>query len=250
MATAETAIEPRERRMVIRKERKGKGVNVGRAERWISMMGGSILALYGLTRRSRRGRALSLLGSYLLVSRGRSGHCPLYGALGVSTAGAAAAEGISMEKSVIINRPREEVYRFWRNFENLPRFMRHLESVRSTDGRSHWVVREPGGITVEWDAEMTEDRENEFIAWHTLENADIRHKGKVMFSDATGGRGTEVRVKMKYRPPLGALGAAAAKLLTAIPKNQLEEDLRNFKQVMEAGEIPTTEGQPSGRQRR
>lgn len=244
---AETAVAPRERQLIKSERRKERGINVGQAERWLSVMGGSLLALYGMTRPSRGSKALSLLGSYLLVSRGATGHCPMYGALGVSTAGAAVAEGVTMERSITVNRPREEVYRFWRNFENLPRFMGHLESVQSTDGRSHWVVREPGGIRVEWDAEIIEERENELIRWASLENADIQHRGNVTFKDAPGGRGTEVTVTMNYSPPGGVAGAVAAKALKAIPEHQLEEELRNFKQVIETGEIPTTEGQPSGR---
>lgn len=247
MAATETATAPRQRQTIRREHRKEKGINVGQTERWLSVMGGSLLALYGLTRRSRRGQALSLLGSYLLVSRGSTGHCPMYGTLGISTAGAAVTKGVTMERSVTVNRPREDVYRFWRNFENLPSFMRHLESVRSSNGRSHWVARQPGGIRVEWDAEITAERANEFIAWRSLENADIEHSGEVTFKDAPGGRGTEVTVRMDYTPPGGTAGAIAAKLLNALPQTQLAEELRNFKQVIETGEIPTTEGQSSGR---
>ena len=230
-------------------------VNVGQTERWVSGLAGGALALYGLTRRTWGGAVLALVGG-TLIYRGSSGHCYMYDAIGVNTAeetnnplvSVPAGHGIKVEKSITINRSPEELYRFWRNFENLPSFMNHLESVKTTDAiRSHWVAKAPAGRSVEWDAEVYNEKENELIAWRSLEGADVDNAGSVRFEPATGGRGTVVRVTLKYDPPGGALGALVAKLFGEEPSQQIEEDLRRFKQVMEAGEAPTTEGQPSGR---
>ncbi|HEX5580384.1 MAG TPA: SRPBCC family protein, partial [Gemmatimonadaceae bacterium] len=152
--------------------------------------------------------------------------------------GALARRGTERVESVTILSPREEVYEFWRDFQNLPRFMRHLESVRVLDDRrSHWVARAPAGRTVEWEAEIVEDRPNELIAWRSVAGADVDNAGHVRFSDAPGGRGTEVTVALRYDPPAGKLGAAVAKLFHEEPGQQVEEDLRRFKQVMETGDI-------------
>jgi uncharacterized membrane protein len=155
---------------------------------------------------------------------------------------------IRVEKAITINRSPEELYNFWRDFQNLPRFMKHLESVRVTgEGRSHWVAKGPAGTTVEWDAEIYQDRPNEVIAWRSLEDADVDHAGSVRFDRAPGDRGTIVRVKLNYSPPAGVIGATVAKLFGEDPEWQIKDDLRRFKQVIEAGEIITTEGQSAGR---
>ncbi|MGB7923327.1 MAG: SRPBCC family protein, partial [Pyrinomonadaceae bacterium] len=152
---------------------------------------------------------------------------------GTTTGGA-----IQVKKSIAINRSPEELYSFWRDFENLPRFMNHLESVRTTgEGRSHWVAKAPAGTTVEWDAEITEDRPNELIAWRSLEGSDVANSGSVRFERATGGRGTFVRVEIDYDPPGGVIGAGIAKLFGEEPEQQVGADLRRFKQVMETGEV-------------
>jgi uncharacterized membrane protein len=162
--------------------------------------------------------------------------------------GARNAGAIRVAHAVTINRAPEELYRFWRDFQNLPRFMKHLESVRETgNGRSRWVAKAPGGRTVQWDAEITEDRPNELIAWRSLEGAAVDNVGSVRFDRAPGGRGTIVRVEMRYRPPAGAAGAAVAKLLGQNPGWLVKDNLRRFKQTMETGEVITTEGQPAGR---
>lgn len=146
--------------------------------------------------------------------------------------------GIHVVKAITINRPREEVYGFWRNFENLPRFMEHLESVEVRDERrSHWKARAPAGSSVEWDAETTEDRPYELIAWRALENADVANSGSVRFRDAPGGRGTEVLVELRYQPPGGKIGAIIAKLFGEEPGQQVASDLRRLKQVLEIGEV-------------
>lgn len=154
--------------------------------------------------------------------------------------------GIPVNKSIIVNASPDEVYRFWRDFENLPLFMRYLESVRVTgEGRSHWVANAPGG-TVEWDAEITEDRPNQLIAWRSLEGADVENSGSVRFEQATGGRGTVVHVELNYNPPGGAAGALVAKLLGNDPEGQIQVDLRRFKQVIELGEIVISDGTLTG----
>ncbi len=239
-------------------ERQGASVNVGQTERWASAIGGGALALYGITRGSLGGIALALVGA-ALVQRGLSGHCNMYEAMGFSTAddsslrnsenvSVPAGRGIKLEKSVTINRSPEELYRFWRNFENLPRFMNHLESVTETGGgRSHWTAKAPAGSTVEWDAEIYNEKEGEMIAWRTLEGADVASAGSVHFEPAAGGRGTVVRVVLKYDPPGGKLGALVARLFGENPEQQITEDLGRFKQLMETGEVATTEGQSSAR---
>ena len=240
-------------------EATGGGVtpNVGQVERWASAIGGGALALYGVTRGSLGGIALALVGA-ALVQRGVTGHCNLYEAMNFSTAGdealrnsenvsVPAERGTKVEKSVLINRPAAELYRYWRNFENLPRFMNHLESVTVTGGdRSHWVAKAPAGTTVEWDAEVYNEKEGELIAWRTLEGSQVASAGSVHFEPAGEGA-TNVRVSLKYDPPAGVVGSAVARLFGEEPGQQIDEDLRRFKSLMEAGEIPTTEGQPSGR---
>jgi uncharacterized membrane protein len=162
--------------------------------------------------------------------------------------GARGAGVIRVAQAVTINRSPEEIYRYWRDFQNLPRFMKHLESVRTTgDRRSHWVAKAPAGRTVEWDAEITEDRPNELIAWRSLEGADVDSVGAVRFERAPGGRGTVVKVEMRHSPPAGAVGATVGKLLGEGLEWEIKNGLRRFKQLMEVGEIITTEGQPAGR---
>jgi uncharacterized membrane protein len=156
-----------------------------------------------------------------------------------TVANAGADQGIiRTKKSVTVGRPVDEVYAFWRDFENFPRFMRHLESVSVVDDRrSHWVAKAPAGKTVEWDAEITEDRPNEMISWRSLEGADVYNAGTVRFQKAPGDRGTEVRVEFEYDPPFGKLGSKIATLFREEPGQQVRDDLRHFKQVLELGEI-------------
>src|ERR1700752_3096821 len=190
------------------------GKNIGMDERWISAIGGGALVLYGLKHRSFIGMALGLLGGNLIY-RGIAGYCGLYNALGISTAersrGSASVEAsrdIKIDKSIKINRSPEELYRFWRNFENLTRFMENLESVKTSDGnRSHWIAKAPMGKTVEWDAEIINEEENRLIAWRSLEGADVDNAGSVRFERAPDERGTEVKVSLIYNPPGGKIGA-------------------------------------------
>lgn len=234
-------------RLQMRRTHRTHGVNVGKGERWGSIISGAALLASGFKRRSLGGTALALLGGGLLY-RGTTGNCPLYQALGISTArDSGAPQVIEVAKAITINKPPEELYRFWRHFENLPCFMSHLKSVQSTgDGRSHWVATAPLGRTIEWDAEVTEEHHNELIAWRSLEGARVPNHGSVRFQPAPGGRGTEVHVRLAYQPPMGRLGAGVAKLFGEEPGQQLESDLRRLKSFMEAGEMPTTQGQPSG----
>jgi uncharacterized membrane protein len=154
---------------------------------------------------------------------------------------------IHLYKTITINRTPEECYRFWHDFENFPRFMKHLQSVQITgENRMHWIARAPAGSSVKWDAELVADQPGQFIAWRSLEGADIENEGTVRFQATPGGHGTIMRVEMQYRPPLGATGALVAKLFGEEPDMQIDEDLRRFKWLIETGEIPTTVGQSAG----
>jgi uncharacterized membrane protein len=150
---------------------------------------------------------------------------------------------VRVEQVTTINRPIDEVYTFWRNFENFPRFMRHLESVQQLSGPlSRWRAKGPAGMTVEWEAEMVEAREHEWIAWRSLEGADVQNSGSVRFQRAPGARGTEVRVQLQYSPPAGALGKGVAWLFGEEPSQQIHEDLHRMKGLLETGEVPLSEG--------
>ena len=151
-------------------------------------------------------------------------------------------------KAITINHPVAEVYAFWRDFENLPRFMNHLQMVETTGGsRSHWTAKAPGGGDVEWDAEITEDRPNELIAWRSVgPNSDVENSGAVQFRTAPGDRGTEVIVSVEYDPPGGKAGSIFSKLLGEDPALQIEDELRRLKQVIETGEVVRSEGSPEG----
>jgi uncharacterized membrane protein len=223
--------------------------NVGRLERGISLLSGMALLAYTLRRRSKLSLPIGLDAGYMIY-RGATGHCVFYQMLGINRAEANGHEGILVERAVTVNRPRAELYQMWRDFEKLPHFMQHLESVRmdpADNDRSHWVARGPLGRQVEWDAEVIEERENELLVWKSLPGSLVESMGRVEFVDAPGGRGSIVHVSMQYNPPAGSLGAAFAKLFGEEPGLQVREDLRRFKQIMETGEIPTVEGQPSGR---
>jgi uncharacterized membrane protein len=162
----------------------------------------------------------------------------------LSHAGAAAtSRRQALRATITIDRSPEELYRFWRDFSNLPRFMRRLESVQVlADRRSHWKARGPAGASVEWDAEIVEERPNERIAWRSLAGSRIHHAGVVRFERAPGGRGTQVALELEYTPPGGALGATLAKVLGRVPAQALREDLRRFKQLMETGDVVVSEG--------
>jgi len=226
------------------------GINVGKSERLVSAIAGAAVIALALRRKRLRGLLFPLGGS--LLSRAVTGRCAVNRALGRNTAKGdrvspvARGEGIRVERTITVNRPREEVYHFWRQLENLPRFMDHLESVTVLDeDRSHWVAKAPAGTRVEWDASIQDEIENELIAWRSLPGSDIDNAGSVHFIPA--GDGTEVRVVLSYDPPAGSVGAAVAKLLGEEPEQQVEEDLRRFKQVMEAIETPARSRKPAKR---
>jgi len=153
---------------------------------------------------------------------------------------------VSVRKTITVRKPAQEVYGFWREFENFPRFMAHVESVRAMRQRSHWVAKAPGGTTVEWDAEIVDDQPGVAIQWRSLPEADVANWGTVRFVPAPGDRGTEVHVVVGYRPPVGKLGATIAKLFGEEPATQLADDLRRLKQVLESGEVVVSEGSPRG----
>lgn len=154
-----------------------------------------------------------------------------------------------VKKAITIGRPVAEVYQFWRDLENLPRFMYHLQMVEETGGnRSHWTAKAPAGSTVEWDAEITEERPNELIAWRSIggKDDDVQNNGVVRFVEAPGGRGTEVHVMLDYDPPAGKAGALFAKLFGEDPAEQTGDDLYRLKQVLETGEVLRSHGSPEG----
>ncbi len=223
-------------------------VNTTDAERVASAIGGGILTTVGLSKKSLEGLAMALVGAELL-RRGITGHCFLYEAIGIRTApkgqGAETTSvpyelGVRVDRSIIIDRPRAEVYSFWRNLSNLSRFMDHVQSIEQGGGnRSHWIVKGPAGRTVEWDAVIHNEIEHEMIAWRTLPGAEVAHAGSVWFKDAPAGVGTEVRVALQYNPPAGLVGAAFAKLFGEDPGQQIASDLYRLKKLLEAGGIRT-----------
>ena len=165
-----------------------------------------------------------------------------------SVAGDAVARDVHLETSIAIDKSPAELYAFWRDFKNLPLFMRNLESVTElSQTQSHWVAKGPGGSRVEWDAEIYTEKENELISWRSLEDADFVNAGSVRFQAGPMGHGTLVRVTMNYNPPAGKVGAGLIQLIGAEPGQLIKEDLRRLKQIMEAGEIATIAGQTSGR---
>jgi uncharacterized membrane protein len=156
--------------------------------------------------------------------------------------------GVRGRQSIIVDAPAEELYQFWRRLENLPRFMKNLQSVETTgDKTSRWTALGPGGATTTWDAEIVNDQPGSLIAWRSIAGAAVSNRGRVQFERAPGGRGTVVRVEMEYAPPAGRVGAALAGLLGSEPEQLVREDLRRFKRIIETGELLTTEGQPSAR---
>jgi uncharacterized membrane protein len=197
-------------------------------------MGGGLLLLGILTRKCL-GLALGLAsaGGYLL-SRGLTQRDPIYRALGLNMETHGDQGRIEVERAIVIERPVGEVYGYWRHLEQLPRFTRHLASVREIDSqRSHWVVSAAAGTTVEWDAEIVQDLPNERLSWHSLPDSEVMNSGVVQFRDLGAGE-TEVQVFIVYAPPAGAVGAAVAKLLGEEPGLQIEEDLRRLKDLLES----------------
>ena len=235
------------------------GVNVSGPERLASLLAGGALAAFGFRRHDWRGVSATLLGAEL-IRRGATGHCVVYGALGVDSAhrgdgdtaripprapgeivGNAATvdarNAIKVERSITIDRPRAELFAIWRDFERLPEFIPELESVaRTGNGRSHWIARAPGGKRVEWDAEVINEIRGELVAWKTVGDPDIAHAGSVHFKDVVEGRSTEMRLVVDYEPPggkLGAMLAAFTRLFGEAPDAKVREALRGFKEAVE-----------------
>ncbi|MCB0324939.1 MAG: DUF2892 domain-containing protein [Bdellovibrionales bacterium] len=222
-----------------------QGQNVAQIEQWSSLALGGLLAFRGL----RKGSLLSLAVGAGLLYRGTTGSCPLYERFGIDTrreSFGTGGRGHHASKSIHINRPPEQLYAFWRNLENLPRVMSHIESVTSLDDkRSLWVARVPFADTIEWEAEVTTERPNELIAWRSRPGSELDCEGAVRFRSPAFGEGTEVFVSMSYLPPGGTIAAKVLKMFRSGLQQQLQEDLRGFKQLMEAGERPRSDPEQS-----
>jgi uncharacterized membrane protein len=189
------------------------------------------------------------------LARAQQSDAPLTAAVHQKDVGKAVAEergwheAALVGRTITINRPRAELYAFWRDFRNLALFMENVESVTpGDDRRSHWVVKAPAGKTVEWDSVLTEEVENEVLTWESVEGGDIKNAGRIEFKDAPPGRGTEVTATIVYEPPGGDLGKLIAKLFQKEPKIQARRELRRFKQLMETGEISTAKSQAAAPQ--
>lgn len=223
-------------------------------ERWGTVATASALIAYGVSRRSISGVCLAVAASPLAF-RGLAGRWPPYLSSlivpGADTRVALSGDrGIHVRESVRVEKPLAEVYRFWRRLENLPRFMTTLGRVTELgDGRSHWVAKGPGGMRVEWNAEIVNEVENKVIGWRSLPGSDVVTAGSVNFGAVRAGRSTQISVHLQYAAPAGRLGALVATVAGREPSQTIREDLRRLKQLLEAGEIPRTSYDSSGRQR-
>jgi len=215
--------------------------SISDVESLTALGGAAALVLLGLTQRSRRGLWLAVAATPL-VYRGVTGQWPEFVARYLPSDESRVAlsnnRGMEVLESAQLEKPVAEVYRFWRRLENLPRFMAHLESVTQLDEmRSHWVARGPAGVRVEWDAEIINEVENQVIGWESIPGSDVVTAGSVHFEPARGGRATRVTLHMRLEPPAGRAGHLIATLFGRRPAQDVREDLRRFKQVLEAGEI-------------
>jgi uncharacterized membrane protein len=210
-------------------------------ERWASLAAATAVMAYGFTRRSGAGVALAVAAAPFAY-RGVVGKWPFENGYADDTRAALGGNrGIHVRESIRLERPVPEVYTFWRQLENLPRVLTHLEQVEELgNGRSHWVARGPADLGVEWDAEIINEIENKVIAWRSLPESDVVTAGSVTFTPIRGGRATELSVHLQYSPPAGRAGALVATVFGREPHQTIREDLRRLKQVMEAGEIPRT----------
>lgn len=217
-----------------------ENTNVNRAERILSLAAGSFL-LYksiGLMRRRPLIALQEALVSGVLLYRGATGVCPVYRQLGTNTSDPSA---ISITERFMVDRPRNEVYAFWRNLENLPRFMKHLSSVEERNEKnSHWRANIPGELVkLSWNAEITREEENSYIGWQSVEGSMVDNAGRVQFTDAISGQGTELEVEINYFPPAGSLGRGIAKLLNGVFESKIREDIINFKHYIEGEDYQT-----------
>jgi uncharacterized membrane protein len=238
----------------LRRHKDEGDAHVSKTERLVSGLAGA--ALIALSLRKRRLRPILFPVATGLIARALTGRGPASRVLGRLTrregkeerdspvASVGSGQGTKVEETVTINRPVVEVYRFWRNFENLPRFMDHLEEVTVIDEtRSHWVAKGPAGTRVEWDAVIHHEFDDELIAWRSLPGSEINNAGSVHFSPSADGTGTEIRVVLSYEPPAGKVGVAVAKLLGEEPSKQVADDLRRLKQVMDSGDVGSSSRQ-------
>lgn len=224
--------------------------NVHSLERLASIAGGIAIAASG-RHKGMFGCTARLLAGASLVHRGLTGQCEMYRVLGVRTAPSDATLpmelGIRARASVTIAQPRDKVFEFLRQLENLPRVMRHLISVETGEnGHSHWVAQGPAGFKAKWEAEVINEIADELVAWKSLPGGNVDQAGSMRFRDAPGGRGTEVRVELQYNPPAGIIGAYVARLFGREPEQEIAADLQRLKQFLETGEIATTESQSRG----
>jgi uncharacterized membrane protein len=226
-------------------------INVSPGERVLSALSGGMLTLWGLRRFSLGGLMTSAAGAALLF-RGVTGHCPVVEQLGISNGDArGTTKAVEVEQAVTVRASPEEAYRFWQRLENLPTFMQHLSTVVDLgDGRSRWTARVPGGMgSITWEASTTADEPGERLAWQSEPGADIHNAGAVRFEQTPQGDGTVVHVHISYRPPGGDAGALLARFLNPASQQLIKDDIRRFKHVMETGEVPVVEGQPTGKGR-
>jgi len=218
--------------------------NVRQFERWASLATATAAIAYGISRRRQQGMCLAAAAAPLAY-RGVVGEWPrLRNGRGrrndrdVTRAALAGSRGVNVRESIRLEKPIAEVYRFWRRLENLPRFMRNLERVTETgQGRSHWVAKGPGGMKVEWDAEIIREEDNKLLSWRSLPGSDVVTAGSVTFTTVRGGRSTQLSVNLQYEPPAGRAGALIAGMFGREPSQTIREDLRRVKQLLEAGEI-------------
>jgi uncharacterized membrane protein len=223
--------------------------NIANWERVLSVALGAAAVAHAI--RARRVISLGTIGGLALIARGISGFCPVYYTASYAHRGGdtrtalGGARGIRLKMSVRIHRPPDQLYRLWRDLEGLPRFISNLETVeRREDSITHWRFRGPGGLPVEWDAEIINDIEPDLIAWRSLPGADLVSAGSVRFRPVPGAS-TDVIVTMQYDPPFGRTGAALSWIVGRAPRSELREDLRRFKLLCETGEMPTSTQPPS-----
>ena len=222
-----------------------EGRNLADLERWASLATATAAMAYGLSRRTMPGLCLAMAATPFAY-RGLAGDWPRFGFAarsgdGITRAALGGNRGVNVLESVRLEKPLSEMYGFWRKLENLPRFMRHLERVTELGGgRSRWVARGPGGVSVSWEAEVFNEVENTLIAWRSLPGSDIVTAGAVNFDAVRGGRSTQVTVNLQYAPPAGKAGALLAKLFGREPSQTIRADLRRLKQLLEAGEVAQT----------
>ena len=212
-------------------------INVAQNERMISVGLGAFLLSSGmnnLTRHPIRGLFRTIIGAGLLY-RGVTGHCPVYASLGKTSGVSSSSPAINIRTGLIVNKPKDEVYAFWRKLENLPLFMKHIATVTEIDSKhSHWEAEIPGGIgKIKWNAEIVKEEEGRLIGWQSIPNATIHNAGKVTFKEALGGSGTELEVVISYHPPAGELGAGLAKALNGVFEKIIRQDIMNFKEYIE-----------------